>query len=99
MYDEYDVKADQIASDIGPVYAVTQEEAHSLARFHFPNESPDVQEGVAKALYRSYCAEQWTDPQPCTCAKCERIAREIDEATNQWRARLATRLQRRGPSA
>jgi hypothetical protein len=52
--------ADQIASDIGPVYAVTQEEAQMLARFHFPNQSPEVIDGVAQSLYRSYRAEMWS---------------------------------------
>jgi hypothetical protein len=57
---EFDAMADQIASDIGPVYAVTLEEAQMLARFQFPNESPEAIDGVAQSLYRSYCAEMWS---------------------------------------
>lgn len=87
MYDDYDVMADQIASDIGPVFAVSQEEAHMLARFHFPTESEDVIEGVADALYRSYRPEQWGIDESAICKSCP-VA-----------ARLASRAQRRGDAA
>jgi hypothetical protein len=42
MDDEYGVMADQIASDKGPVFAITQQEAQMLARFCFPCESHEV---------------------------------------------------------
>jgi hypothetical protein len=58
MDDEYGVMADQIASDMGPVFAITQEEAQMLARFRFPSEGHEVIESAGNALYRSYSSER-----------------------------------------